>query len=380
MSTTEGRNGKLPPLVFVHGWKAAVLKDQTSGQEKFNYALSHVLGFGGDDLDLPMEWDTNGSQIRDNLIPSHPTRNVTCLCGLVTLLEIYGPLLRHLEKTRDLRLFVYDWRRELGETSHKLEAFLMEIVEKTGKKPQVIGHSMGCLITLHVLNRSPQIFHSVLFGAAALGPSIRLCKDFSLIGGVNRVGLNDAIFTPSQHLSSPAPWHFLPHQGDSDLWDPSNGAQFLSFDDKDNKKQSTELNLHVVQTWKRYQMGMYHPKSGVTVTPDKEAWLQSVLDRALRFRKELIPKFDASKYPRVACLNSAGFPTEKSFVMNATDSSIDYNSPIMGTGDGSVLLSNSLPPRGIPVVQTITNKLEHSQVLNDLKAVDQLLHVLLSEI
>jgi hypothetical protein len=59
---------------------------------------------------------------------------------------------------------------------------------------------------------------------------------------------------------------------------------------------------------------MYHPKSGVNVTQDKEVWLQSVLGKCHVFRRGLIP--DAAvikKLPPCAVLHSDGHPTKFSF-------------------------------------------------------------------
>eukprot|EP00956_Cyclotella_meneghiniana_P001816 scaffold1997_cov79-Cyclotella_meneghiniana.AAC.1 len=373
------------PIVFIHGWKASVLVDKNTRDEKFNYAFPHLLGLGGPSLHLPMEWEedeTTGMkrQAYDDMVASHPTHDVSCLCGSIKLAKLYGPLLDHLAKKRgneNVHCFAYDWRRELTETSHKFEAFLEGIrsqYSKTGVLPQVIGHSMGCLITLHVLNRRPDLFHSVLFGAGALAPNFSLLEDYSIIGGVNTIIRNNAMFTPSQHLTNPGPTHMLiAYPGEREAYGRKETNMLF-----DASGQPVEYDLNKLETWAKLKIGMYHPNSGVQVTAAKEAWFRSVLNKCLAFRKGLIPSKPSSAFPPVAVLRSDGFPSKFGFHID-TDGHVDFSKANMMPGDGRVIAEDSLPPNGIPLVKIITNKEEHSAVLNDLKSVDNLLDVLVVE-
>ncbi|KAL9191569.1 hypothetical protein ACHAXT_001275 [Thalassiosira profunda] len=363
----------LPAIVFIHGWKASVLVDAKTGAEKFNYAFSHLLGFGGNVLELPMERDAGGGQLHDDLVASEPTRNIECLCGSVTLAELYGPLLDHLahKRKRDVRAFAYDWRRELGETSQKLEAFLEDVKRETGRAAQLIGHSMGCLITLHVLNRRPDLFHSVLFGAGAMSPNLSLTEDYSIVGGPNAIAMSKNMFTPSQHLTNPGAFHMLiAYPGEREKYGKENIVLLY-----DALGKPAEFDLHSLGTWKRLGIGMYHPESGVEVTETKEEWLQSVLDRCLAFRKGLIPSRPESEYPPVAVLNSDGLPTNFAFHLDG-NGKVDFSNVDTLPGDGRVMYEDSLPPDGVPVVRKITNKEEHTVVLNDIEAVDALIECL----
>lgn len=365
----------LPPLVFIHGWKASILVDKNSGSAEFAYAFSHILfGIGGDVIDLPMERDASGKQLEDNLVASEPFRYVSCACGTVKLASLYGPLLEHLEKSRgrDVRPFAYDWRRDLTETEAKFETFLEGVKADTGKEPQVVGHSMGCLITLHLLNRRPELFHSVLFGAGAMAPNISLLEDLSVIGGMNTIMNNKQIFNPGQHLSNPGPIHMLQAYPGERARYGSDHTTLLY----DALGKPVEFDLTSLEGWRKRQMGIYHPNSGVDVTPAKEEWLRSCLDNCLKFRRGLIPTKSESAYPPVAVLNSDGLPSKFALHLD-TNGKLDLGKEAqMRLGDGRVVAEDSVPPKGIPVVKKITNKEEHSVVLNDLAAVDELLDAL----
>lgn len=121
---------------------------------------------------------------------------------------------------------------------------------------------------------------------------------------------------------------------------------------------------------------MYHPLSGIEVTPAKEKWLESVLKKCFKFREALVPKFSPLDYPPVAILNSDGLPTKFKFNLD-NNGHIDFENISTLPGDGRVMYEDTVPPKGIPVCMKITNKREHSDVLNDLEAVDKLLAHLL---
>ena len=235
---------------------------------------------------------------------------------------------------------------------------------------------MGCLISLHVLNRRPDLFHSVLFGAGAIAPSFTLTEDLSLPGGTNMIVRNSTMFNPAQHLSNPGPTHMLmAYPGERAKF----GKKHLTMLRDAVGKPCEDVDLNKLETWKRLQMGMYHPKSGVAVTPAKEAWFRSVLDRCRAFREGLIPAHPAAAYPPVAVLRSDGQPTKFGFALDA-DGHVDFDQPMMLAGDGRVVAEDAVPPEGVPVVKVVTNKEDHSVVLNDLQAVDELLGCLLAEV
>lgn len=370
----------LPPVVFVHGWKASVLVDRTSRQTKFDYNFVELItGRGGRGvLELPMEWDVaNGRQVTDNLEASHPCYEVKA-CACITVGNIYKPLIRLLEDaygSDKVHMYAYDWRRELNEHSQNLEVYLQDVAAMHGgQKPQVVAHSMGCCITLHCMNRRPDLFHSVLFGAGAMSPMVSILEDWSITGGVNSIVNNAEYFYPAQQLTNPSSLHFL------QMFDNEReafGKENLTVLHDAQGRAVPATSFHRLETWKKLQIGMYHPKSGFSVTPDKEVWLQSVLDKCRDFRQGLIPDVTTRlKLPPCAVLNSDGLPTKFSFGMSP-QGALDFDAFKTLPGDGRIVYEDSFPPASVPLVMQITNKCEHSQVLNDLPSVKTLLDALL---
>lgn len=381
-SQADNMSAPPPPVVFIHGWKCSRLADEKTGETEYDLTLPVLLGLAKDPaLELPMGWLNKGkSQVEDNLVATEPIRSFNCLCGMIKLGNLYGPLLKHLEKSpRDLYIFTYDWRRALGETAVLFEKFLMNVKEITGREPQVISHSMGGLITLSVLNRRPELFHSVLFGAGMLSPHAGILKDLSIVGEKNVIGRNTTMFSPKLHLSHPASWHFLGYSGERELFGKPSRVLFRTED-----KKPLEIDLHSLETWKQHRLGMYHPESGVTNLPDPELeeWVQSILDKSLKFRKGLLPAnsgLSPDAYPPVSVLRGDSGDTEFGYVLRPDDS-IDLREDIRYMrGDGRITLEDTIPPKGIQCCRVVTNNREHKDVLNDIDNVEALLDLMIAE-
>jgi pimeloyl-ACP methyl ester carboxylesterase len=368
-------SSSLPPVVFIHGWKASVLTDQKTGKNEFDYTLGTLLGITADPkLELPLEWDAGGKQVKDNLVATEPCHSAR-FCG-IKIGNIYGTLLDHLEETRDLRTFTYDWRRPICETASIFQEFLVDVKDNTGRAAQVVAHSMGCLVTLSVLNKHPELFHSILFGAAAFSPNVSILKDFSLLGGKNSVVKNTTMFTPKINVSNPAPFYFLACPGERQLWGKPN-VNVL----RDWSNESIQHDLHDAGTWKRLRCGIYHPDSEVEDPHLLESWLQSVLDRARSFRQGLIPAnsgLHASNCPPITVLRGDHEDTEFGYLCMPDGIDMKGNIKYL-RGDGRITLEDALPPKGIPVLKVVTNDRDHSQVLNDVENVDLLLALMLRE-
>lgn len=332
-------------------------------------------------LALPQEWDPRdgGRQVEDNLVATEPCHSASCLCGTVKLGDIYGPLLDHLERTRDLHVFAYDWRRCLDETARLFEEFVAGVGEAAGgRAPQVVAHSMGCLVALSVLNRRPGIFHSVLLGAGAMSPNASGVKDLSLLGENNTIVRNSTMFTPRINLSNPSVLHFLAYPGERELY--GKPTTVLFWDEEGLPVDG--VDLHDVKTWKQHKIGVYHSESGVDAVDEAtEAWLGAVLEKVHNFRRGLLPKnsgLDPGDCPPVAVLRGDHCATEFGYVVR--QDGLDLREGIRYLrGDGKVTLEDALPPEDVPVCKVVTNGREHSDVLNDLVNVDALLNLLISE-
>ncbi len=74
------------------------------------------------------------------------------------MIDQYSTFCRHFAGGHSsFYTFNYDWRRDLNETTDKLIMFLEDIRSSHGSVPQVISHSIGCLILLAALKERPSI-------------------------------------------------------------------------------------------------------------------------------------------------------------------------------------------------------------------------------
>ena len=370
----------LPPLVLIHGLKGGHLKDSATGTRRYLRVaqLFNPTRFQ-DPPALPLvRDDETGAQPRDTLVPDGAIDDVTLLG--VNLASYYGPFEREFSEKRQLKTFSYDWRRDLDESGESLERFLEQVIEDTGSEDgvQVVCHSMGGLITFPVLNRRPELFHSVLFAAAALGGGASFLRDLAELDQGNAMGpLNNAMFTPERWVSWPSVWSFFNSpgereaQGKSEItWDPLTEA---------DGETPVPCDFHRVEDWRRLKLGPYGPNSGVEeVTPEMEAFLEATLIEAKAYRAQLVHNPHIT-YPPIAVLRSDARPTITRLNRPTPEGPFDYASAMTTAGDGRITLEDTLPPRGVPVSQVLTNHAEHSGILSELGDVNGLLNALLEE-
>ena len=143
------------PVIFIHGIKGGTLVSP-KGQTRW-LTTGEALGFTTYDLRLPLSWENEKTQTRDGLRPGLTLRRIRVIPGLIEE-QIYGPWLEANEKRSPTQFsaFAYDWRRDNIENAEAFEAYI-DTVRAKNKNAQVdvVAHSMGGLITLAVLLRSP---------------------------------------------------------------------------------------------------------------------------------------------------------------------------------------------------------------------------------
>ncbi len=159
MEARKIRTGKpLLPLVFIHGFKGSALSD-SKGRWRW-ITWWQALGLSSPDLSLPIHWEGDVQHF-DELVPTTPLRTVAGQ-------DIYASFLDWaVGSGRPVHSFAYDWRRDNLETGDKFVVFLETLSQQyEGAKIQVVGHSMGGLISFVALNRRPDLVHSALFAGA----------------------------------------------------------------------------------------------------------------------------------------------------------------------------------------------------------------------
>lgn len=166
------------PLVFIHGLKGSNLVHR--GTHEMHYlTINQALGLTSPDLRLPLRW-TGTRQEKDELEAFDPLHSLS-IAG-VRVQPIYDAFLEWMSKhteagTRPCYSFSYDWRRDINENLDHFVAFLHHVADRHGVRVQVIGHSMGGLLTFAAINRAPHLFHSALIGGVPFGPGYGYLKD-----------------------------------------------------------------------------------------------------------------------------------------------------------------------------------------------------------
>eukprot|EP00124_Ichthyophonus_hoferi_P004939 Ihof_evm1s619 gene=Ihof_evmTU1s619 len=165
-------------LVFIHGIKGGQLAT-TDGQIKWLTFMQAINPCSKASLALPLNYNDEGVQDQDCLVTSGTLESIN-IC--VSRYNIYKKCLDGLRQSceetgQPFYDFSYDWRRELNESVDAFEIFLDKI--RQDHKVQVIAHSMGGLITLSLLLRRSDLFHSVVFVGVPFKPELGFLPDMT---------------------------------------------------------------------------------------------------------------------------------------------------------------------------------------------------------
>jgi len=269
--------------------------------------------------------------------------------------------------------YTYDWRRSLFEALDGFISHLEKISKLTGGKPvQIIAHSMGGLVTMGVLNRRPDLVHSVLFCGVPFTPGIGFLSDLH-VGDV--VGANKKILAPSVLSTFTSLWVFFP---DKNLYQNKEKIDDISrIVDADWK--TLEIDFYSLADWKKYALGIFSfsETENANIPPGLEDHLKNALADALKYRQEMIVFKSDVKYPPVGVLNSDSFDT-LSYIVKSNNGGVrgyDFEAAKKDPGDCRVRPADSLPPTGLNPVKIWNSKKAHAHLLSDLDVPNMLIHL-----
>lgn len=330
------------PLVFIHGIKGSELVAPSG--EKHWLTSAQVLGFGPKRLQLPFSW--NGDvQGRDDLLPGEILKAVTVVPFLFEQ-KIYGPWLQTAQGLgRPFYPFAYDWRRDCNETLDNFEKFIRDVRAKNNNQPvQVVGHSMGGLITLALLNEHPEHFQSAVLVGVPFRGAIGFLPD---VHAGRKTGLNGQLLTWETFMTFPSVLNLLP-------------AKTEVFKDSDGKTVPADLSS--IQTWKALGLGYYAKDS--QLPEGFETFFAKSLAQSRRFRERLAYK--KQHYPPLSVIVGKATPTLQSVVRNGPkpERGWDFTTAATASGDGRILEAEALPPSGFNYQPTYLTR-EHSDLLSD---------------
>lgn len=265
---------RLPLLVIVPGLKGSHLKKKRGRcctrvyVDIWRFLCGKCCGCG-DQMKLPRSYSTAGTQGFDDLVADGIVADVRCCCGCVKLSEMYAPLLAigDTHTGQEVVSFAYDWRRSPAEAGEQLKSFIEKELARRGDTSQgvqVAAHSNGAVVVWPLLNRRPELFHSLLLIAPAFSGGVSFMPDISRAGDAgNKNAFNTTMMTPEHWMGWTTPFYFFPEAGQR----MTDGRP--PFSEVDGTT-AVEIDMHNFQHWKDYRLGPYHPESGVTMSPDDE--------------------------------------------------------------------------------------------------------------
>jgi pimeloyl-ACP methyl ester carboxylesterase len=294
----------IPPAVVIPGIMGSGLlrPDGTPVWLNLRNAVGHF------NLSLPFKLPL--TECRDDLVPGRLLGTDGFMPRLFGFTEYYD-LLDLLEKAGFRpatatgggglvhHVFSYDWRRDIVECVRELDRTLEALAEARDDpdmRVNVVGHSMGGLIARYYLRygtAEPADDAPVTWAGARRIQNLLLVATPNA-GGIhalevllygNKVGLSQATLAVPVIARMPSVYQLMPPRGAAGL--------------VDHKLQPLDVDLHDIETWRRFQWGPFAPPpvrrlAGFTEAeaeaypPFLEAVLAraSVLHRALARRPE----------------------------------------------------------------------------------------------
>jgi pimeloyl-ACP methyl ester carboxylesterase len=361
-----GPDDDVAPVVIVPGIMGSGLHRADGTQVWLN--LRNAVG----QYNLGLPFTVPLAESRDELIPGALLGAEAMMPRLFGFTEYYD-LIEMLElvgfraSTRGERkravhhVFAYDWRRDLVESARRLDATLEELA---GQEPDwdgrfnLVGHSMGGLVARYYLRygtaepapdqpvtwAGAKRIRNLILVATPSGGSLPALE--GLLFG-NRVGLSYTTLAAPVIARMPSVYQLIPPAGTKSLLD--------------QELEPLEVDLHDVETWKRFGWGPFASKAtrleGLT-SSDLEAYpsfVEAALARARAFHDALARTPRTPCPVRVSILGGDCLPTLARGVLSGKDGHPPRFEPrtrreaeaMLDAGDGRVtrasLLASHLP-------------------------------------
>lgn len=339
MNTDEHQQQQLPPLVFVHGFKGSYLVDSKTGSTEWITAFKAFGLFTSyPKLALPLTWSDDDTQDKDTIVPNGPMHSIAYFYS------VYGPFLDWAARSsgRSFHPFAWDWRRSMFEAVDQLLTYLQDL----GTPCQVVGHSMGGLVTYAAMLTAYQrggtdllkrLFHSALFVGTPFLPGNCLLED-SIPGSS----------TYNKYLDSAAHFSFA--------------SLYFIYVLNDDELGNPEF-------WVKNKVGFFGTLSGDAATTPTEQQMEHLCHaialgkRFQSFVKTPLPE----GHPPVAILVGEKHSTKVSTDLTNPDWT---NNVVCEPGDGRVSLASGTGiPAGVNVTQVFKSDKVHHELMNDIPVV-----------
>ncbi|WCL49261.1 lipase/acyltransferase domain-containing protein [Leptospira sp. GIMC2001] len=342
------------PVVLVPGIKGSILKDNKGD-------IRWLTGFQSLNFSTP-ELRLYGESY--DLIPSGAIPRVTAIPYILDV-AIYSPFLESMSQEKDIDFYVfsYDWRKDNLINRDRLISFLESLNQKYKKKPILVGHSMGGMISLSIENSKPNLVDKVIYVGTPFRGGIGFMDDLML--GVD-TGLNSEIVSPCVLAKFRSVYGFFPRLNTADSKNTI----------LDEQGKSLSVDFFSAKDWHDHSLGHYSINCKPDDLPNPIAF-QDILNRAKLFRKSLDPSKPINSTNRRLVISAKNRSTMRSMVRLSKaemgkGSEWKFDSSPKVPGDGSVCYEDSLPPDGIKY-DSLETEYEHSALLNDPKVISGIL-------
>ncbi|WYZ40401.1 hypothetical protein EsH8_IV_000742 [Colletotrichum jinshuiense] len=227
-------------LVILGGYRGSILRSAEPPHHQLWAPVKIGLNMRKADLEVGLDPEDEES-MEERIIPSGMLQNI----GPIDISRKLFKKIASCENVRKgkLRLwdYGYDWRLSPHLLSRKMAEFLEKLPsnQPDSKEPRgalVLAHSLGGLITRHVVNQRPELFSGVVY----VGTPQRCINVLGPLRDGDAVLLNEKILTAQVNFSLRTTFVFL----------PDDGRCFVNKDTKEEYK----VNFHDVNDWIKYRL------------------------------------------------------------------------------------------------------------------------------
>ncbi|RFU75659.1 hypothetical protein TARUN_6594 [Trichoderma arundinaceum] len=201
-------------IVIMGGYRGSILRSAEPPHQQLWAPVKLGLNMRKANLEVGLD-DEDEETMEERIIPSGMLQHI----GPIDISRKFFKKLRSCENARTGRLRVwdygYDWRLSPARSSKRLQDFLRTLPSNQPGVPAesrgaiVVAHSLGGLITRHVVNQQPDLFAGVLY----CGTPMRCVNILGPLRNGDAVLFNDKLLTAQVNFSIRTSFALLPDDG-----------------------------------------------------------------------------------------------------------------------------------------------------------------------
>ncbi|KAL7795742.1 hypothetical protein V8C37DRAFT_27236 [Trichoderma ceciliae] len=201
-------------IVIMGGYRGSILRSAELPHQQLWAPVKLGLNMRKANLEVGLD-DEDEETMEERIIPSGMLQHI----GPIDISRKFFKKLRSCENVRAGRLRVwdygYDWRLSPSRSSRRLREFLQALPSNQPGVPAesrgaiVVAHSLGGLITRHVVNQQPHLFAGVVY----CGTPMRCVNILGPLRNGDAVLFNDKLLTAQVNFSIRTSFALLPDDG-----------------------------------------------------------------------------------------------------------------------------------------------------------------------